>query len=51
MKDWQTTLKKFIFNKSKVDMVFLDEIQFMDTHDTLNNVEIILNRGIDVIYL
>ena len=30
-------------------MVFLDEIQFMDTHDTLNNVEIILNKGIDVV--
>ena len=30
-------------------MVFLDEIQFMDTKDTLNNVEIILNKGIDVV--
>ena len=49
MKDWQTTLKKFMFNKSKVDMVFLDEIQFMDTHDTLSNVETILNNGIDVV--
>ena len=29
-------------------MVFLDEIQFMDTKDTLTNVEIILNKGIDV---
>ena len=35
--------------KSNVDMVFLDEIQFMDTHDTLSNVEIILNSGIDVV--
>ena len=49
MNDWATTLKKFIFEKSEVDMVFLDEIQFMDTKDTLNNVEIILNKGIDVV--
>ena len=49
MSNWETTLKKFIFNKSKVDMVFLDEIQFMDTHDTLKNVENILNKGIDVV--
>ena len=49
MNDWATTLEKFIFEKSEVDMVFLDEIQFMDTKDTLSNVEIILNRGIDVV--
>ncbi len=49
MNDWTTTLDKFIFEKSEVDMVFLDEIQFMDTKDTLSNVEIILNKGIDVV--
>ena len=49
MSDWATTLEKFIFEKSEVDMVFLDEIQFMDTKDTLSNVEIILNKGIDVV--
>ena len=49
MNDWPTTLKKFTFEKSEVDMVFLDEIQFMDTKHTLNNVEIILNKGIDVV--
>ena len=49
MNDWSTTLKKFNFEKSEVDMVFLDEIQFMDTKHTLNNVEIILNKGIDVV--
>ena len=49
MNDWETTLKKFVFIKGKVDMVFLDEIQFMDTSDTLLNIEIILNRGIDVV--
>ena len=49
MNDWSTTLKKFTFEKSEVDMVFLDEIQFMDTKHTLDNVEIILNKGIDVV--
>ena len=49
MNDWPKTLKKFNFEKSEVDMVFLDEIQFMDTKHTLNNVEIILSKGIDVV--
>ena len=49
MSGWEKTLKRFIFEKSQVDMVFLDEIQFMDTHDTLKNVENILNKGIDVV--
>ena len=49
MSNWETTLKKFVFEKSKVDMVFLDEIQFMDTNETLKNVEDLLNKGIDVI--
>ena len=49
MSDWDTTLKDFIFNKENVDVVFLDEIQFMHTEDTLKNVEEILNKGIDVV--
>ena len=49
MSSWKTVLEKFKFDKGNVDIVFLDEIQFMDTHDTLNNVEIILNNGIDVV--
>ena len=48
MVNW-TTLQDFEFEKEKVDVVFLDEIQFMDTEDTLSNVEIILNKGIDVV--
>ena len=49
MNDWPTTLKKFTFERSEVDMVFLDEIQFMDTKHTLDNVEIFLSNGIDVV--
>ncbi len=49
MKNWTTALKDFKFEKKMVDVVFLDEIQFMDTKDTLNNVDTILNEGIDVV--
>ena len=49
MIDWKTALNKFKFEKKNVDMVFLDEIQFMNTADTLLNIEIILNKGIDVV--
>ena len=49
MSHWDAALNKFSFEKNIVDMVFLDEIQFMDTNDTLNNVEVILSKGIDVV--
>ena len=49
MSNWEKTLKKFIFEKSEVDIVFLDEIQFMDTNQTLHNVETLLSKGIDVV--
>tara|TARA_E500000178_G_scaffold177496_1_gene176232 strand:- start:1451 stop:2002 length:552 start_codon:yes stop_codon:yes gene_type:complete len=49
MNNWDRVLEKFNFKSNEVDMVFLDEIQFMDTNDTLRNVENILNQGIDVV--
>ena len=49
MTSWTDTLEHFKFNKDNVDVVFLDEIQFMDTSETLSNIEIILNSGIDVV--
>ena len=49
MINWKTALEEFEFKKNKVDVVFLDEIQFMHTEDTLKNVEEILNKGIDVV--
>ena len=49
MNSWKQTLEDFKFEKNEVDVVFLDEIQFMETNDTLNNVEQILNKGIDVV--
>ena len=49
MKDWNHVKDNFEFSKDIVDMVFLDEIQFMSTDETLENVETILNCGIDVV--
>ena len=49
MKNWKHVNDNFKFNKDIVDVVFLDEIQFMSTDETLENVEIILNNGIDVV--
>ena len=40
---------KKVTKKQIVDMLFLDEIQFMNTVETLENVEKILNNGIDVV--
>ena len=49
MKDWKHANDNFEFNKDFVDVVFLDEIQFMKTDETIENVEKILNSGIDVV--
>ena len=49
MKNWKHVNDNFKFNKDIVDVVFLDEIQFMNTDETLENVETILNNGIDVV--
>ena len=49
MRNWNHVNENFKFNKDSVDMVFLDEIQFMNTEETLNNVENILKNGIDVV--
>ena len=49
MNNWDVVLNDFKFDKNNVDVVFLDEIQFMNTSDTLKNVEDILTNGIDVV--
>ena len=49
MKEWKDVFENFTLTKENVDVVFLDEIQFMHTEDTLKNVEEILNKGIDVV--
>tara|TARA_B100000575_G_scaffold294644_1_gene312588 strand:+ start:3864 stop:4415 length:552 start_codon:yes stop_codon:yes gene_type:complete len=49
MNTWNETLSHLNFEKENLDVVFLDEIQFMDTSDTLHHVEELLNKGIDVV--
>jgi len=49
MIDWESTNKNFTFVKKNFDMIFLDEIQFMNPKPTIENVDKILNSGIDVV--
>jgi len=49
MRSWEDVNNSFVFKNDLVDVVFLDEIQFMNTKETLENIEIILNNGIDVV--
>ena len=49
MKNWSQTLNDCSINKKNYKIIFLDEIQFMDSTETLANIEIILNQGIDVV--
>ena len=49
MQNWEKTNKEFVLNKQNYDVFFLDEIQFMDTAQTIENVELMLNSGIDVV--
>ena len=48
MKSWQHVNDSFIFDRKNVDVIFLDEIQFMNTVETIENIENILHKGIDV---
>ena len=49
MENWQEVKLKFIINKKNYDVLFLDEVQFMNTKETISVVEEFLNDGIDVI--
>jgi len=49
MKDWNHIIDNFDLDKKNFDVIFLDEIQFMDTKQTLENLDKILNKGIDVV--
>ena len=49
MKNWEDAESKIDISNNIYDIIFLDEIQFMDTQETITNVEKILEKGIDVI--
>ena len=49
MKNWKDAESKIDIINNDYDIIFLDEVQFMDTHETIANVEVILEKGTDVI--
>jgi len=49
MINWQGVNEKFIINKKNYDILFLDEVQFMDPNKTILNVENYLNCGVNVV--
>ena len=47
--DWNDAKKRFNFDKKNLDTLFLDEVQFMKSEETINNVDDLLNTGINVV--
>jgi len=49
MIDWQTTNNDHLLLKENYDIIFLDEVQFMEPKQTIENVDNLLNNEIDII--
>jgi len=49
MKNWDETNDQYDLIKENFDIIFLDEIQFMHTANTIDNVEKMLNNEINVV--
>ena len=49
MNNWNDVNNKFEINSNNFDVLFLDEVQFMNSDKTLFNVENYLNLGVDVV--
>jgi len=49
MDDWKDVHSYYDFSNKNYDVIFLDEIQFMDADETILNVEKLLQTGIDVV--
>ena len=49
MENWQKIRSMFIINKKNYDILFLDEVQFMDAKETIDVVDEFLNDGIDIV--
>ena len=50
MDNWNQINSKFSIIKKNIDVLFLDEVQFMNPAETIENVENYLNLGVDVIW-
>ncbi len=49
MSNWLEVKNKFNLDNKNYDVIFLDEIQFMDSKETISSVEEFLNNGVDVV--
>ena len=49
MENWNQIEDKFDITKKNYDIVFLDEIQFMNSDETIRNVDSFLDKGVDVV--
>ena len=49
MSDWNDVHSHYDFSKKNYDVIFLDEIQFMNADETILNVEKFLQIGINVV--
>ena len=49
MENWEEIKLKFVINNKNYDVLFLDEVQFMDAKETIDVVDEFLNDGIDIV--
>ena len=49
MQNWEEVNDNYEINKNNFDVIFLDEVQFMQPEQTINNVENYLNLGLDIV--
>lgn len=49
MTSWENVRSNFNLSKENYDILFMDEIQFMVPNETIDNVEEVLQKGIDVV--
>ena len=49
MDNWDTVNKNYNLSAYNFDTVFLDEVQFMDTDETITNVQKMLSNGVNVV--
>ena len=49
MDNWKDVLSYYDFSNKNYDVIFLDEVQFMDADETILNVEKFLQIGINVV--
>ena len=47
--NWDEIHKEYKLDKDNIDVLFIDEIQFLNSDDTIKNVEELLNKGIDIV--